>query len=388
MVVIPALWAVAEWLRSWLFTGFPWLALGYSQADGPLAGFAPIVGVFGVSALAASAAGAGVLLLAGDGRRVKAVAACVLVVLAAAGWFLRGVEWTMPQGEPLAVSLVQGNIPQSLKFVEGRYESTLETYARLVERSQGRLIVLPETAIPRFLHEVRPDYLERLKRHAAARGGDLLLGVPVHEGGTRYYNAVVSLGAAPAQGYAKSHLVPFGEFVPPGFGWIVAVLKIPLSDFTRGAVEQRPLAIAGQRVAPNICYEDAFGAEIIRQLPDATLLVNVSNVAWFGDSLAPEQHLRIARMRAIETGRYMLRATNTGVTAIVDPRGAVAGRLPAFTEGVLEGQVRGYAGATPYVLAGDAPVIAGALLIWAAALGAAWRRGRKASIGEHLRRPS
>lgn len=369
VLVIPALWALAEWLRSWLFTGFPWLALGYSQADGPLACFAPIVGVFGVSFVAAAAAGAGVTLLAGDSRREKAVAAGLLAVLAATGWALRGIEWTAPQGEPIAVSLVQGNIPQALKFVPGRYESTLGTYARLVERSQGRLIVLPETAIPRFLHEVQPEYLERLKRHAAARDGDLLVGVPVLEKDRSYYNAVVSLGAAPTQGYAKVHLVPFGEFVPPGFGWIVAVLKIPLSDFARGAPEQRPLAVAGQRVAPNVCYEDAFGAEIIRQLPDATLLVNVSNVAWFGNSLAPEQHLRIARMRAIETGRYMLRATNTGITAIVDPRGAVAGRLPAFTEGVLEGRVRGYAGATPYVHAGDVPVIVGALLVLALTLG-------------------
>jgi apolipoprotein N-acyltransferase len=170
------------------------------------------------------------------------------------------------------------------------------------------------------------------------------VGVPVLEADRRYYNAVVSLGTSPTQGYAKSHLVPFGEFVPPGFGWIVAVLTIPLSDFARGSEGQRPLQLAGQRVALNICYEDAFGPEIIRQLPEATLLVNVSNVAWFGDSLAPAQHLRIARMRSLETGRYMLRATNTGVTAIVDPRGAVAGRLPSFTEGVLEGSVQGYEG--------------------------------------------
>jgi apolipoprotein N-acyltransferase len=388
MLVIPALWALAEWLRSWLFTGFPWLALGYSQADGPLAGFAPILGVFGVSFLGAVAAGAGVMLAAGDSLRAKILAAGALAALAAAGWALRGIEWTMPDGDPLPVSLAQGNIPQELKFVDGRYESTLEAYARLVERAEGRLIVLPETAIPRFLHEVRPDYLERLKRQVAARGGDLLVGVPVLEGGRRYYNAVVSLGAAPSQGYAKSHLVPFGEFVPPGFGWIVAVLRIPLSDFARGSVEQRPLAVAGQRVAPNVCYEDAFGAEIIRQLPEATLLVNVSNVAWFGDSLAPEQHLRIARMRSIEAGRYMLRATNTGITAIVDPRGAVTGRLPSFTEGVLEGRVRGYTGATPYVRAGDAPVVAGALLVLAAALGLTWRSGRKTSVDGDLRRPT
>ena len=187
----------------------------------------------------------------------------------------------------------------------------------------------------------------------------MLVGVPVLDKARRYYNAVVSFGASPQQMYAKSHLVPFGEFVPTGFGWLVAMMRIPLGEFARGAADQQPLAVAGQRVAVNICYEDAFGEEIIRQLPAATLLVNVSNVAWFGDSLAPAQHLRISRMRAVETGRYMLRATNTGVTAIVAPDGAVVGRLPSFTEGVLEGRVRGRAGATPYAAAGNAPVVLG-----------------------------
>ena len=207
--------------------------------------------------------------------------------------------------------------------------------------------MLPETAIPRFLDDVDPAYLETLTAPVAARGGDMLIGVPLLDRSRRYYNAVVSFGASPQQAYAKSHLVPFGEFVPTGFGWLVAMMRIPLGEFARGAADQQPLAVAGQRVAVNICYEDAFGEEIIRQLPAATLLANVSNVAWFGDSLAPAQHLRISRMRAVETGRYMLRATNTGVTAIVAPDGSVAGRLPSFTEGVLEGRVQGRTGATP-----------------------------------------
>jgi apolipoprotein N-acyltransferase len=381
LLVVPALWTLGEWFRGWIFTGFPWLSLGYSQVDGPFAGLAPVLGVFGVSFAAAAAAGA--LVLLARGRRLVAVG--VLAALAGAGTALRGIEWTSPRGEPLAVALLQGNIPQEMKFVPGRFAATLETYARLAERSQARLVVLPETAIPRFLHEVDPAYLDRLERLARSRDGDVLTGVPVLEGGRRYYNAVVSLGTAPSQAYAKSHLVPFGEFVPPGFGWIVAVLRIPLSDFARGGAAQAPLRVAGQRVAVNICYEDAFGEEIIRQLPEATLLVNVSNVAWFGDSLAPAQHLRISRMRSIETGRTMLRATNTGVTAIVDPRGAVVGRLPSFTEGVLEGRVQGYAGTTPYVAAGNVPVVLGSLGVLAAAALAGRRRARKASAGTDLR---
>jgi apolipoprotein N-acyltransferase len=374
MLIVPALWTLAEWLRGWLFTGFPWLALGYSQLDGPLAGLAPLVGVFGVSFVAAAAAGAAAGLATERGRP-RAVAFAVVIALAIGGGALRTIGWTTPHGAPLPVSLLQGNVPQELKFVPERYAETLATYARLAERSTGRLIVLPETAIPRFLHEVAPEYLERLRAIAAARGGDLLVGVPVLDAERRYYNAVLSIGASPLQTYAKSHLVPFGEFLPPGFGWVVAVLEIPLGDFARGAAQQKPLAVAGQRVAVNICYEDAFGEEIIRPLPEASLLVNVSNVAWFGDSLAPAQHLRIARMRALETGRFMLRATNTGVTAIVDPRGAVAARLPGFTEGVLEGRVEGRAGATPYARLGNATAVWVSFAIVGWALLAA-RRGR------------
>jgi apolipoprotein N-acyltransferase len=293
-------------------------------------------------------------------------------MLLAAGFALGRVGWTAPLGEPLSVRLLQGNVPQDLKFVEGRYEDTLETYARLAASKPAKLIVLPETALPRFLDSVAPAYLGRLKDIADKNQGDLLLGVPARDAAGRFYNGVVSLGSAPSQSYAKSHLVPFGEFIPPGFGWIIAILKIPLSDFSSGGLDQKPLKVAGQKVAVNICYEDAFGEEIIRQLPEATLLANVSNVAWFGDSLAPEQHLDMSRMRSIETGRFMLRATNTGVTAIIDPRGEVTARLANFTTGALDGSVTGYSGATPYVRAGNYP----AVLICVVLLGwAALRRG-------------
>jgi apolipoprotein N-acyltransferase len=299
----------------------------------------------------------------------------VAIALAASQLALRA-EWTRPDGAPVTVALLQWNVPQALKFVPGRFETTLETYAALAERTRARLIVLPETAIPRFLHQVDPDYVERLAAIARRNDGDLLVGVPLRDA-EGYYNAVVSVGTSPSQRYAKSHLVPFGEFVPPGFGWIVHVLQIPMSDFSRGAAGARPLAIAGQRVAPNVCYEDAFGEEIVRQLPEASLLVNVSNVAWFGDSLAPAQHLRISRARSLETGRYMLRATNTGVTAIVDDRGRVTARLPTFTEGVLEGTAQGRTGATPYVRTGNAGMLA--LAVLALALAAALGRRLTAS---------
>jgi apolipoprotein N-acyltransferase len=215
--------------------------------------------------------------------------------------------------------------------------------------------------VPQFLDRIDPRYLARLEAAARRNAGDLLLGVPYRDGAD-YYNSVVSLGSAGRQLYHKTHLVPFGEFVPPAFGWVLALLQIPLSDFSRGAPEQNTLAVAGQRVAVNVCYEDAFGDAIARRLPQATLLVNVSNVAWFGDSLAPAQHLQMARLRAIETGRMHLAATNTGITAAIDRDGRVAARLPQFTEGRLEIAAQGYRGATPYVRTGDWPVLALSLL--------------------------
>jgi len=381
LLVIPALWTVSEWLRGWLLGGFPWLAQGYAQIDAPLAGFAPLLGVYGVSLALALLAGL-LVLLATAKDRARFSAAAGIVLLLATGGMLRTVEWTAAAGEPLQVALVQGNIAQSLKFDPARYAATLETYGRLVEQSQARLTVLPETAIPRFLDAVDARYLDRLARHARAQNGDLLLGVPLSDRSGRYFNSVVTLGVSPPQSYSKSHLVPLGEFVPPEFGWIVHVLRIPLSDFSRGPESPEPLAVAGERVAVNICYEDAFGEEIIRQLPQATLLVNVSNVAWFGDSLAPEQHLQISRMRALETGRSMLRATNTGVTAIIDPHGKVSGRLPQFTEGVLEGTVQGYTGATPYARFGNAAALALAAAFLLAAFLWSLRRARVSARGE------
>jgi len=351
-----ALWTLFEWLRGWVFTGVPWLAIGYSQAGSPLAGFAPVAGVYGVSF--ATALGSGLLYLLLSGRwRTRVVCAVALVLVFGAGHLFRQISWTMPQGAPVQVALLQGNIPQDLKFQTGRYAATLATYRRLIAASRARLIVLPETAIPRFLDAVDPEYLKDIARTAVERNADVLIGVPIRDPEGRYFNSVISVGASPTQQYDKSHLVPFGEFVPPGLGWMVRTLAIPLSDFSSGPGRARPLALAGQLVAPNICWEDAFGEEIIRQLPEATLLVNVSNVAWFGDSLAPGQHLQISRMRAIETGRFMLRSTNTGMTAIIDPLGKVVARLPQFTEGILTGEARGYTGATPYVRWGNLPIV-------------------------------
>ena len=364
-LAIPAAWTLLEWLRGWIFTGFPWLSAGYAAVGWPLQGYAPLAGVYGLSFI--TVALAGMTCLAFRNRHPLAMAGIIGATLAS-GEALRRVEWTEPVGEPVSAALLQGNIEQDLKFRPERYPPILETYARLAEPTRARLIVLPETAIPRFYDRIEPAYLARLEELARRNGGDLLLGVPYRSATGEYFNTVVSLGSAPRQAYHKSHLVPFGEFIPPGFDWVLEVLQIPLSDFSRGAPEQLPISAAGQRIAVNVCYEDAFGEEIARRLPEATLLVNVSNVAWFGDSLAPAQHLQIARLRAIETGRVHLAATNTGITAAIDRDGRVIARLPQFSEGRLEVSAQGYGGGTPYARTFDWPVVAVSLLILAGAV--------------------
>jgi apolipoprotein N-acyltransferase len=357
LLLAPALWVLCEWMRGWLFTGFPWIAIGYSQVDTALSGYGAVAGVYGVSLALALCAGSIAASALCRTTRARIAVLSVAVAVYAGGGKLKEEVWVAPSGEPITVALVQGNIAQNLKFDPVRYQDTLQTYRRLVESASARLIVLPETAIPRFLDFVDPAYLDGLAAHARSAQGDVLIGVPFRDGRGNYYNGVVSMGSDPLQFYAKRHLVPLGEFVPPEFRWIVATMNIPLSDFARGT-STRPLRAVGQRLGMTVCYEDVFGEETIAQLPEATMLVNVSNVAWFGDSLAPPQHLQMSRLRSIETGRYMLRATNTGVTAIVDQRGEVVVALPKFTEGVLVGRAQGFEGATPYVRHGNWPVLA------------------------------
>ncbi len=391
-LLAPAAWTLGEWMRGWVFTGFPWLATGYSQVpESPLAGYAPVLGIYGVTLAVAASAGLIVVLglgVAGRDKRSSSLIphpsslalAAIVVALWTGGWGLKQIQWTIPVGAPFNASLLQGNVAQDQKWRPEQVRSTLEIYRLLAESAPGQLIVMPETALPLYLEQVPPDYLSALAGSARARGGDVLAGVPERTAGGEYFNSVVSLGSSPQQAYRKSHLVPFGEFIPlrPVLGWIVSVLAIPLQDFSRGAPDQRPLAVAGQRVAINICYEDVFGEEIIRQLPEATVLANVSNVAWFGRSLAPRQHLQIAQARAIETGRFMLRATNTGVTAVIGPRGEVLAAAPEYEIATVTYRVQGYGGATPYIRLGNTAVLALCVALIAAGAGLARRAARSA----------
>ncbi len=354
------LWVLFEWLRGVLFTGFPWLAIGYSQApSSPLAGFAALVGVYGVSLILVFSAALISLFFEKPLRTWSNT--LILSVIWIIGFGLQHVSWTEPQGEPVTVSLLQGNISQEMKWRPEHVIRTMDTYAKLVNKSNSRLIITPEISLPLARDEVPSNYLAQLSTHAERNNGDILVGmVETSSGGSGdYYNSMFSFGISSEQIYRKHHLVPFGEFIPSKliFGWVIDVLKIPLSDFSRGETNQRPMNLAGQSIAVNICYEDVFGEELISQLPQATLLANVTNDAWFGRSIGPHQHLQISQMRALETGRYMLRATNTGISAIINERGVVLQKAEVFTTTTLNGLVQGFTGATPYVLFGNSLVL-------------------------------
>ncbi len=394
LVAAFAAWSLAEWLRGTLLTGYGWLAIGYTQllpdVALPLGGFAPVGGVYLVSLAFAACAAVFVHTIDGiaAGRaRAVPLALVAIALLFGAGALTARFVWTQPFGAPLAVSLVQGNVAQHLKFDPAYRARNYAMYEELVQRAKGRLVVLPESAFSVFLDEVPGDVLERVRDAGLARNGDVLVGLftldapPAGSGrdgdDPLIYNSVISLGAASPQLYRKHHLVPFGEAIPlrPVFGWFLnRVLNIPLADQAAGPAMQRPFAVAGQRVAINICYEDVFGAELAEVANTATLFVNVTNDVWYGHSIGAWQHNQIAAMRALELGRPMLRATNTGITSAIAHDGRVIGELPWFTQGILEVAIAGREGQTPFVRWGDgfAAALAGAVLLAAIA---ASRRG-------------
>ena len=373
-----ALWLGAELLRGTLYTGFPWGAGGYAHVDGPLAAFASSVGVYGIGAVAAWFA---YLLAAGVRRAARSSwdyrVALVATVLLVGAWNLP-IEAPPPAGPRLRVGLLQGNIPQDEKFEGGTgIPLALEWYGRQLHDTEAQLVVAPETAIPLLPVQLPDGYLEGLRDTFNQGQRAALVGIPLGNFDYGYTNSV--MGFAPGQPpyrYHKHHLVPFGEFIPPLFKWFTRMMHIPLGDFARGDLRQPPLLWQGQRIAPNICYEDLFGEELGARFGDAetapTVCVNLSNIAWFGDTVAIDQHLQISRMRALEFARPMIRATNTGATVIIDREGHVTASLPRLTRGVLVGDVEGGAALTPFARwvsrVGLAPLwlvaVAAALLAW------------------------
>jgi apolipoprotein N-acyltransferase len=377
LLLFVSIWVLIEWVRGWFLTGFPWLALGYSQADTPLKGFAPLLGVYGISLMVAiSAALLVVLFLSKSGRR-RLITVSSLVLLWFAGWGLGGLQWTEPVGERLSVALIQGNIPQEQKWKIEQLTPTLDLYIdHTLANWDKDLIIWPETAMPAFRHQLEEDVIRPLSEVARGQQSQLLIGIPVWEREQRRsFNAMLALGVNEGA-YYKRHLVPFGEFMP--MRWLleplVDVLQIPMSDFASGNDKKPLLTLAGYPAGISICYEDAFGEEVIEALPEAAFLVNASNDAWFGDSLAPPQHLQIARMRALETGRFMLRSTNTGISAIIQPDGELQGYSPAFRMHVLEGEIQPLTGMTPYARIGNWAVVLLSLLLLGGGLVLGWKK--------------
>lgn len=359
-IAIPVFWALSDWGRSWIFTGFPWLTMGYSQVPGsPLAGYIPIIGVYGASLITVLIASLVALLWVNRSTHTpwKYPVFTLVVLLPLVGGLLKFVEWTTPIGKPISVALLQGNISQEIKWSPEFAQRTIDLYLDMVKDTKADLVVLPETALPVLSTQLDPSVPQALAAHMQKDGSNLIIGlVEYHPEVDTYFNSALSYGVAATQRYQKDHLVPFGEFIPLKqiFGWIYRDwLNMPLSDMSRGGSKQQPMQLGNQKVAVNVCYEDVFGEEIIRQLPTATMLVNISNDAWYGQSYAAHQHMQFSQARSLETGRMTLRSTNTGATAIIDSHGDVVAHAPHDLNTILLGEAQGYTGATPYVRFGN-----------------------------------
>jgi apolipoprotein N-acyltransferase len=413
-----AAWTLSEWLRATLFTGFPWLNTGYAHVDSWFAGWSSVLGLYGVTFVTAFVAATIAALVGMQAQHPKrALIGVVAFGLAALGWALAQVNWSTPAGAPLVARLVQGNVDQGVKFTPNHLSKIIQEHLRLAATPTPtgspapQVIVLPETVMAVFQHQLAPSVWQAWIDLAKRQHSTILMGAALFDTKTgNYTNSVIGIDAnttaqqlsagTMVQRYDKSHLVPFGEFVPFGFRWFVNLMSIPLGDFTRGTSTQQPFAVDGQRIAPNICYEDVFGEELLPAVrgsvdssatgsttshvnmnDGATILANFSNLAWFGDSWALRQHWQMSRMRALETSRPILRATNTGATGAIDHRGREIAQLPPNRPGVLDTTVQGQRGLTPYVRFGNNLILGLSVLI----LVAAWLRRNNTHRPAHHR---
>ena len=387
-LLFAALWLAAELARGVLFTGFPWVATGYGQVDGPLAALAPWIGVYGIGFVVAASAALPALALHGGRRRALLPAAAAAALLALAPLAQR--DFSTPAGR-LEVSLVQTNVAQDEKFAPERLPQALIWLEAALRAARGPLVIAPETAVPLLPEQLGAEAWSRLTEPFRVEGKAALVGLPLGSFEAGYTNSVAGLSAATASlpnafyRYDKQHLVPFGELIPPGFRWFVDMMDIPLGDFARGPKVPASFAFAGQRIAPNICYEDLFGEELALRFADEaqapTVFANVSNIGWFGNTIAITQHLNISRMRTLELQRPMLRATNTGATAVIDHRGHVTAQLDRFTRGTLDAEVEGRSGLTPFARWASHAGLWPAALLALAVVGLAGRLRRRLPPG-------
>ena len=321
--LLPLFWFAFEWLKGWFLTGMPWLSLGYAYTDSPLSGFAPLIGVYGISGLSVLISIALIKVF----RQKQYAAISIILLIPAIGFLLQSIDWTRVEGDPLKVTMVQGNIPQEIKWQYDQRQNIFNTYWRETrEHWDSDLIVWPETALPGRSERIEKSILTPIAKKAIEQGSHILTGVIASDSANkRFYNSMVLLGEKQGS-YHKRHLVVFGEYYP--LRWLLDFLRswinIPYSDLTPGPDDQALMSVKGIKLGLSICFENVFSRDIMRDLPEANILVNTSNDAWFGDSLAPHQHLQMAQMRAAETGRPMVRSTNTGISAFIDAKGRIA----------------------------------------------------------------
>ena len=394
-MIFAALWTLAELARGWLWTGFPWGAGGYAHVEGPLAALPRWVGVYGTGFVAAwIAAWLAMLLWRWQTQKrvlqLKPAVASVAALSLALGslWWLRNDAVEAPSPQPgMSVALLQGNIPQDEKFEMGSgVVDALRWYAQQLHDAKAQLVVAPETAIPLLPQQLPADYMDFVRQPFVGKNSQqaALVGIPLGDWDKGFTNTVEGWlpGQAQPYQYDKHHLVPFGEFIPPMFRWFTELMNIPLGDFNRGALGQPSMNWAGERLSPNICYEDLFGEELAAHFGNAatapTVMVNLSNIGWFGDSVAIDQHLSISRMRSLEFERPMLRATNTGATVIINHKAEVVSALAPFDRAVLQGEVQGRDTLTPYARWVHALGLLPLTLLCLAVCGFAWRRNRSA----------
>lgn len=372
LVFFPAFWWLTEWLRGWfILGGFPWLQLGHAQINTPLVGFAPLIGSQGISYLVALGSGALVALVLGS-TKVRIIALTLLIIPLVAGFFLKSLSWTKPTGEKLYVSLIQGNLPQEEKFKPELRDEHMRKQIdmALVPQADGLsavdrsdIVIWPETALPDFFHNSMEDIVYPLMdviQDTEVSRSLLMGGFYADTAQSKTYNAIMLMGSdGQLDVYGKQQLVPFSEYTPllEYFRWLDKFIRVPFANLSswEGGVT---MTVSGQVMRMSVCYEDAYGALMLKGMPEATMLVNVSNDGWFKGSIELAQHAEIARMRAVETGRYLVRATNTGISQIIDNTGHVLAYGAEDTQVVVSEFAQPMTGRTPYMLWADYALLA------------------------------
>ena len=387
LVLFPSIWVLFEWLRSWLFSGFPWNEISYTQVNSNLLkGWFPLLGSYAVSWLTLSLCGALFIILQQiynmssfkskatkksksslnlnvkltTKNRLFSLSIIYILVIFVIGNYIVTLKFTTPYGKPTSVALLQGNIEHESKWSSGELENNLAVYADMVAKTKADIVMIPETAISQFERYLPANYLLDLVNYAKANNAELVVGMPkIIDKYDNYVNAAIVLTNDKQPFYAKTHLVPYGEYIPfkSVIGSVYHLFNLPMVGFSAGAANQAPLVIAGQKLAFNICYENGFNTELIDAAKQSTIMANISDMVWYGDSIAEDQHLQISQARALENQRYFIQNTNTGLSAIINPFGEIQSRLPTFRRDVLYDVVQGRVGVTPFQRYGNYPVV-------------------------------